>query len=86
MPSKPKTPAHRNRMKTLSITLKKKRRIKGKGNQTAHSPGHVTNNHKQKLYRPDKHPPRRPAEKNNTTTLIMTEKPNAQGPATQPPR
>ena len=27
MPSKPKTPAHRNRMKTLSITLKKKNNV-----------------------------------------------------------
>ena len=80
MPSKPKTPAHRNRMKTLSITLKKKKqRIKGKGNQTAHSPGHVANNHKQKLYRPDKHPPpRRSAKKNNNTTSFnITEKPNS---------
>ena len=79
MPSKPKTPAHRNRMKTLSITFKKKRRIKGKGNQRVHSPGHVTNNHKQKLYRPDKHlpPPTAPPKKNNTTTYNITEKPNA---------
>ena len=48
---------------TIIENIKKKRRIKEKGNQTAHSPGHVTNNHEQKLYRPDKHPPPRSAEK-----------------------
>ena len=63
---------------TIIESIKKKRRIKERGNQTAHSPGHVTNNHEQKLYRPDKHPsPPTLRRKKNTTTFNITEKPNA---------
>ena len=63
---------------TIIENIKKKKKLtKEKSNQTAHSLGHVTNNHEQKQYRPDKHPPPRSAEKNNTTTFNIAEKPNS---------
>ena len=63
---------------TIIENIKKKKKLtKEKSNQTAHSLGHVTNNHEQKQYRPDKHPPPRSAEKNNTTSFNIAEKPNS---------
>ena len=63
---------------TIIETLKKKKRLtKEKSKQTAHAPGHVTDNHEQKQCRPDKHLPRRSVEENNTTTYNPTEKPDA---------
>ena len=63
---------------TIIENIKKKKRLtKEKSNQTAHSPGLVIDNHEQIQCRPDKHPPLRSAEKNNTTTYNITEKPNA---------
>ena len=57
---------------TIIENIKKKRLTKEKSNQTAHSPGHVTDNHEQKQCRPDKHPPPAPPKKTTpqpTTSL-----------------
>ena len=46
--------------------------MKEKSNQTAHSPGHVTDNHEQKQCRPDKHPPLPGAPPKKTTPQPTT--------------
>ena len=63
--------------KTIIENIKKKRFTKEKSNQTAHAPGHITDNREQKQCRPDKHLPRRSVEENNTTIYNPTEKPDA---------
>ena len=49
--------------KTIIENIKKKRFTKEKSNQTAHAPGHITDNREQKQCRPDKHLPAAPSKK-----------------------